>query len=281
LDAVYTVLRAGSCFGLNGPTRGVRNISALRDFEPSSPHPMTSQTTVDSLYSGELKLKQNKAGYRFSIDAVLLATFAETARERTLDLGTGVGVVALQLLHEQKSERIVGLEVQPSLSKLAAANVVLNDAEENIQIITGDLRDSALMKSLGKFDRVVMNPPYWPAKAGRLPPNEEKAIAKHKLLGGLEEWVKAASNALQPTGILEIVYPSERLADLMWRAMNHRLNPIELTIVHTRPRMPATLALLRCEKDGLSGLKVNNPWVVYGKDGKPNARYHALEGEKE
>ena len=241
---------------------------------------MTSQTTVDSLYSGELMLKQSKAGYRFSIDAVLLGAFAETARERTLDMGTGVGVVALQLFHEQKSDRIVGLEVQPSLSRLASANVVLNNAEENIQIVSGDLRDSAIMKSLGKFDRVVMNPPYWPAKAGRLPPNEEKAIAKHKLLGGLEEWVKAASAALGPSGILEVIYPSERLADLMWRTMNHRLNPVELTIVHTRPKLPATLALLRCEKDGLSGLRVTNPWVVYGKDGKPNSRYHALEGVK-
>ncbi|MCC6809688.1 MAG: methyltransferase [Deltaproteobacteria bacterium] len=241
---------------------------------------MTTQTTVDALYDGKLKLKQSKSGYRYSIDSIVLAAFAESARERTLDLGCGVGVVALQLWLEQKSERLVGLEVQASLARLAHANVVLNDAEENILIVTGDLRDSDVVKKLGEFDRVVMNPPYWPAKAGRLPPNEEKAIAKHKLLGGLEEWVKAAATALGPTGILECVYPSERLADLMWRCTNHRLNPVELTIVHTRPRLPATLALLRCEKDGRSGLKVTNPWVVYGKDGKPNARYPALEGFK-
>jgi tRNA1(Val) A37 N6-methylase TrmN6 len=241
---------------------------------------MTTQTTVDALYDGRLKLKQNKAGYRYSIDAIVLAHFAESARERTLDLGTGVGVVALQLWLEQKSERITGLEVQPTLSRLAQANVVLNDAEENIQIVTGDLRDEGVVKSLGEFDRVVMNPPYWPAKAGRLPPNEEKAIAKHKLLGGLEDWVKAAAKALGPTGILEVVYPSERLPDLMWRCINNKLNPVELVVVHTRPRLPPTLALLRCEKDGRSGLKISHPWVVYGKDGKPNARYHALEGFK-
>jgi tRNA1Val (adenine37-N6)-methyltransferase len=241
---------------------------------------MTTQHTVDALYNGRLRLKQSKAGYRYGIDAIVLAAFAETARERTLDLGTGVGVNALQLWLEQKSERVVGLEVQASLARLAHANVVLNDAEENIQVVTGDLREHDVMKKLGEFDRVIMNPPYWPAKAGRLPPNEEKAIAKHKLLGGLEEWVRAAAAALGPTGILEVVYPSERLGDLMWRAVNHRLNPIELTIVHTRPKMPATLALLRCEKDGRSGLKVSTPWVVFGRDGKPHARYHALEGMK-
>ncbi len=241
---------------------------------------MSIQHTVDALYGGRLKLKQSRTGYRYGIDSVVLATFAEPARERTLDLGTGVGVLALQLWLEQKSERVVGLEVQSSLARLAHANVVLNDAEENIQIQSGDLRDHDIMKKLGEFDRVIMNPPYWPAKAGRLPPNEEKAIAKHKLLGGLEEWLRAAASALGPTGILEVVYPSERLGDLMWRVGNHRLNPIELTIVHTRPKMPATLALLRCEKDGRSGLKVNAPWVVFARDGRPHARYHALEGMK-
>lgn len=240
---------------------------------------MTTQTTVDTLYGGRLKLKQSRTGYRYGIDSVLLASFAEPARERTLDLGTGVGVVALQLWNEQKSERIVGLEIQASLAKLATANVVLNDAEEQVQIVVGDLREHAFVKSLGEFDRVVMNPPYWPVKAGRLPPSEEKAIAKHKLLGGLDEWVKAAAQALSPGGIVEIVYPTERLGDLMWRVGNYKLNPIDLTIVHTRVRMPATLALLRCEKHGRSGLRVSEPWLIYGKDGKPHARFHALNEE--
>ena len=40
-------------------------------------------------------------------------------------------------------------------------------------------------------------------------------------------------------------------------------------------------AIARLAADhGRSGLRVTNPWVVYGKDGKPNARYHALEGFK-
>jgi tRNA1Val (adenine37-N6)-methyltransferase len=244
------------------------------------PQMTTAQHTLDALYNGRLKLKQSKTGYRYGVDSIVLATFAEPARERTLDLGTGNGVVALQLWLEQKSERVVGLEVQPSLAKLAQANVEANEAEENVQIVTGDLREHDVRKQLGEFDRVIMNPPYWPAKAGRLPPNEEKAIAKHKLLGGLEEWVRAAASALGPSGILEVVYPSERLGDLMWRVVNHRLNPIELTVVHTRPKMPATLALLRCEKDGRSGLKVNTPWVVFTREGRPHARYHALEGMK-
>lgn len=232
--------------------------------------------TVDTLYDGQMRLKQSKTGYRFGVDAVVLATFAESGLERTLDLGTGVGVVALALWREGKSERITAVEVQHSLYRLAQANVVLNNAEEQIQVVEGDLRDGNFIKSLGSFDRVIMNPPYWPVQAGRLPPNEEKAIAKHKLLGGLDEWIKAASQALPVGGFLEVVYPTERLPDLMARLVHFRLNPIQLTVVHTRPKLPAALVLLRCEKQGRAGLRISAPWIIYGRDGRPHSRYVAL-----
>jgi tRNA1Val (adenine37-N6)-methyltransferase len=235
-----------------------------------------SQTTVDALYDGQLQLKQSKSGYRFGVDAVVLATFAGSGLERTLDLGTGVGVVALSLWKERKSERITAVDVQHSLCRLAHANVVLNDAEEHIQIVEGDLRDGDFVKSLGVFDRVIMNPPYWPVNAGRLPPNEEKAIAKHKLLGGLDEWLKAAAYALRAGGVLEVVYPCERLPGLMARAVHFKLNPSDMTIVHTRPKSAPAFVLLRCEKQGRSGLRVTAPWLIYGSNGKPHSRYGAL-----
>jgi tRNA1(Val) A37 N6-methylase TrmN6 len=233
-------------------------------------------TTIDSLYGGKLQFKQNKAGYRFGVDSVLLATFAQSNCERTLDMGTGVGVVALQLWHERKSERVVGLEVQPQLAKMAQANLVLNDAEDACEIVVGDLREHKMLAGLGDFDRVIMNPPYLPAHAGRLPPSEEKAIAKHKLLGGLEEWLHAASRVLHPGGVLEVVYPSERLADLMSRAVAHGFGPTHLTLVHPRPKLEAQLALMRARKAGRSGLKVTVPWLIYNRNGKPHARYSAL-----
>ncbi len=237
------------------------------------------QTTVDALYGGRLQLKQSKQGYRYSVDAVLLASFAQGGVDRTLDLGTGVGVVALAMLFEGKTERATGLEVQAPLAKMALANVVLNDFEERAEIITGDLRDKQVIRSLGAFDRVVMNPPYYAARAGRLPPNEEKAIAKHKLLGGLDEWMRAAALALAPGGICEVVYPCDSLTDLLVYSRAHALNPIDLTIVHPRPKSHAVFALVRCQKDSAAGLNVSEPWVIYSASGKASSRFPALRGE--
>ncbi len=55
--------------------------------------------TLDTLFQGRLKLLQKKAGYRFSIDAMLLAHFCEPRpRDRIIDLGTGCGVIPLILI---------------------------------------------------------------------------------------------------------------------------------------------------------------------------------------
>lgn len=237
---------------------------------------MTTVTTLDALYAGALQFKQSKAGYRFGLDSVLLGSFAKAGFDRTLDLGTGSGVIALMLLHENKTERVCGLEVQEGLLKLARTNVSLNGYAANCELVQGDLRHAATLSALGRFDRVVMNPPYFAAKAGRLPPDEEKAIAKHKLLGGLEEWLLAASRVLDHRGIVEIVYPSERLPDVFIRCKEHDLQPIELTVVHTRAKAPAELVLVRAQKGSRSGLAITQPWYVFSPSGKPNPRFSAL-----
>lgn len=236
-----------------------------------------STLTLDALYKGALKLKQSKAGYRYGLDSILLGSFAKSGTERTLDLGTGCGIVGLMLVHERKSERVVGLEVQESLHKLARLNVANNGASSEIDLVLGDLRQAAVLDTLGTFDRVVMNPPYFAAKAGRLPPEEEKAIAKHKLLGGLEEWVLSASRVLEHRGLLEVVYPAERLTDLLGRCKEHDLQPIELTCVHTKPKADAELVLVRAQKGSRSGLAVTPPWILQTPQGKAHPKLFALK----
>jgi tRNA1(Val) A37 N6-methylase TrmN6 len=45
---------------------------------------------------GKVKIIQKKLGYRFSIDAILLWDFAQVGKKsRIVDLGTGVGIIAV------------------------------------------------------------------------------------------------------------------------------------------------------------------------------------------
>ncbi len=84
---------------------------------------MNSYTT-DTFFNGKIRITQDRTGYRFSIDAVLLAYFADPrSGNKVLDLGTGCGIIPLILAYRQPNIAIYGVEVQTELAELAVSNV--------------------------------------------------------------------------------------------------------------------------------------------------------------
>ena len=56
--------------------------------------------TSDAFFEGRLRIYQTRDGYRYSIDAVLLAGAVYPKPGQVLvDLGTGCGIIALILIH--------------------------------------------------------------------------------------------------------------------------------------------------------------------------------------
>src|SRR6266498_6081886 len=79
-----------------------------------------SDETVDALFNGQIALYQSRAGYRFSLDALLLAHFVTIKqREKIVDLGTGNGVVALVLAYLHPSVTMTGVELQAKMAERA------------------------------------------------------------------------------------------------------------------------------------------------------------------
>ena len=108
--------------------------------------PRRDGETLDTFYRGRVRVLQKKKGYRFSVDAPLLADFIRTGPEdEALELGTGSGIISL-LLSVKPFRRITALEIQAGLADLARRNVELNGLEDRIEIVRGgpaDLRAGA------------------------------------------------------------------------------------------------------------------------------------------
>ena len=82
------------------------------------------KTSHDRLRSGDLLLNQPQSGYRFSVDALLLAHFAG-GREGVAtisDLGTGCGVVGLMLCRCYPDARVTAFEANAVLASCATQN---------------------------------------------------------------------------------------------------------------------------------------------------------------
>lgn len=220
--------------------------------------------TIDALFQGKLKFYQSRRGYRFSLDAILLAYFATVKpKEKIADLGTGNGVIPLVLAQRVPSLSIVGVEVQGDLADRARRNVEVNGADERIRIIQGDVREITRMAAAESFDAVLCNPPYRKPGSGRTNPSEEKKIARHEILGTLQDFLEAGRYLLRADGRMTLVYPAVRSIDLLAALRAARLEPKRLRVVYSQPDAEASLILVEGVKGGRSGAKIMPPLFIY------------------
>lgn len=236
--------------------------------------------TLDTLFQGKLKIVQRKRGYRFSIDAVLLAHFVKLRDgEEVVDLGTGNGVIPLVLACLYSTVRVVGLELQEEMVERALRNVDLNRLGERVRIVQGDICSVEKLFSPESFDAVVCNPPYRGAATGRMNPDPEKRIARHEIKSRLADFLRAGSYLLRGGGRMALVYPATRMVDLLQTMRQEEIEPKRLRLVQSFEKSTATLVLVEGVKGAGSELKVLSPLVVYTRDKKYTREVRAILGE--
>lgn len=227
-----------------------------------------SAITEDSLFDGELTCFQHAAGYRFSIDAVLIAHFAKVREnDRILDLGTGCGIIMLILLYRwgMRMKEIIGIEVQQGLANLAARNLEVNGLRQRARVMTGDIRNILQLLPAESFDTIVCNPPFFRSGSGRENDNKEATLARHQVLATLDDFLKASAAAARNKGAVYCIYPAEQIARFSAAASRYRLEVKKLQFVYGYPleQSNARLVLIHCLKNGGPGTQVLPPFYVY------------------
>lgn len=218
---------------------------------------------IDPFKDGGLRLIQSKTGYRFSIDAILLSDFVTIKKHDTVvDLGTGCGVIPLSLLTSKPLKHAYCIEIQPELANQAMRNAKLNNLDDKMSVILGDMRDLPLPSS--SVNVVVCNPPYRTKESGRINPDQQRAIARHEILASLDDIIKAAKYLLGIKGRLSIIYPVERLAELIVKLGQAGFEPKKMRIIYPGIESNAKLVLMEAWVGGKSGLTVLPPLIGQG-----------------
>jgi tRNA1Val (adenine37-N6)-methyltransferase len=233
--------------------------------------------TVDALFDGRLAVIQSRTGYRFSIDALLLADFV-TARkhDRVIDLGAGNGVVAFILASLHPSLKLTGLEFQPEMARRAVRGAALNRLSDRVSIVEGDVRAAGRLFHAESFDAAVCNPPYRRAASGRINPDPEKRLARHEIKADLADFIRAAARLLRRGGKMALVYPATRTVDLLHRMREGGIEPKRLRLVHSYEDSGAALVLAEGVKGGSSEIKIMPALIVYTKERKYTAEMSGI-----
>jgi len=213
-------------------------------------------------------LSQPDSGFRFSMDALLLAAFAgrERVRGRVLDLGTGCGVVGLGLALDHPDFFGVGLDLNPDMLRHAHENVRRLGFVDRFALLLADAC-GPLGLAPESMDMVLCNPPYRDPGCGRTCPDRAKTLARFENRAALADFVRAAAYLLRNRKSCCFIHLAERVDELLDLLRAAKLQPKEVLFVHQRPDASARLVLVRGLKNGGHGLTVLPPLFLHQGQG--------------
>lgn len=225
--------------------------------------------SLDDLLINDLKIIQKTKGFRFTLDAVLLAHFATVKdRDKIIDLGTGTGVIPLILSTRAERLQIHGIEIQEDMAEMANRSVVLNGLGDTITILNEDIKNLHYEMGGGIYTLVTANPPYWKLNEGKPSKLPTRASARHELNCVLEDVVAAASKLLNYQGRFALIHRTERLCDIFSLLRQYNLEPRRLRFIHPFAGESAQHVLIEARKKAAVDLKVLPPLIVYEHHGK-------------
>lgn len=245
---------------------------------------------LDKTGFGELKIIQKPEDFCYGVDAVILADFA-AGRIRTteslnvksigksMDLGTGTGIIPLILSHKTAIPEIYGLEIQEPAYQRAVRNVTANKLSGRIKIIKGDVVDFMLKEGkslMGAFDMVVTNPPYVAKGKGIENNSGAKLIARQETTGGIEDFIGTASKLLKDKGDFFMVHRPARLADIIIAMHENSIEPKEMRFVSPNARKAPNILLIHGVKGGGRELKILDPLFIYDMEGGYTPEINAI-----
>ena len=222
---------------------------------------------LQELMQGPLRILQKTAGFRYSIDALILASFVEfKPGDRVVDIGSGTGVIPL-ILAGRGATRVVGVELQTELVDMSQRSIAANGLQDRAGVIHGDARDIQKLFGPGSFDIVVSNPPYFPVGTGHLSPDDGRAASRHELTLSLSDLVKAANYLLRDGGRVFIIHLAARERELLDQMKKEDLAPGVIQRVLPKADGEPKFILVRGTKGGGDALQVIPPLVLHEEDG--------------
>ena len=266
---------------------------------------------IDDLEFNNLKIIQNKDGFCFGIDSVLISDYAKKDIKKNalgVDLGTGTGIISILLSAKTRLSKIIGIEVQKEVADMAQRSIELNGLQNKIEIknmniknIIQNIDNSKLEKRkkqvklgniqtethkekdniwLEKFDFVVTNPPYKKLETGKVNESEYKYISRHEATANLEDFIKVSKYLLKDKGSFFMVHRPDRLVDIIELMRKYKLEPKNIRFIYPSIDKSPNLVLIKGINNAKPFLKIDKPLIVYNQNGEYTDEIYEIYGKK-
>lgn len=224
---------------------------------------------IDDLEFKGLKIIQDKKGFCFGIDSVLLSDFAKKIKKdsKVIDLGTGTGIINILLSGKTDASSFVGVEIQQDVAEMAERSIKLNYLEDKIKIINENITKLKNIYKPNSFDVVVTNPPYKKINTGIVNNENKKIISRHEITASLQDFIHISSYLLKDYGEFYMVHRPERLVDIFSIMRTEKIEPKLIKFVYPNKNKKTNLVLIKGIKKGKPFLEFDKNLYIYNDDG--------------
>ena len=192
--------------------------------------------TLDRFLGGRVIAAQPAKGFRAGHDTVLLAAAVPAgAGSVALELGSGAGVASLCLAARVPGARIVGIEIDPELVRLANENAARNGVADRVFFFTADTSaflpmasnldlswpakaghpgDGGFRPGVGTFDHVFFNPPFHPYSAHASPVGARDRATRDSS-DAIRSWTGRALSLVRDGGTVTAIVRADRVHEIL------------------------------------------------------------------
>lgn len=191
----------------------------------------------------EFTIHQDKTAMKVGTDGVLLGawTSVESNPFSILDIGTGTGLIALQLAQRSHAELIDAIEIEDNAYEQAVENFENSPWSDRLFCYHAGLGEF-VDEIEDKYDLIVSNPPFYTENYKTEDTQRDTARFTDAL--PFEELVAGAAHLLESTGTFATIIPYKEHEGFINLAKAHNLFPNKICHVKGNPKANYKRSLL-------------------------------------
>ena len=176
----------------------------------------------------EFKVNQDHCAMKVGTDGVLLGAWTEIDAHinSILDIGTGTGLIALQMAQRSAAQTIDALEIEPMAFEQAVENFENSQWADRLFCYHASLQEF-VNEIDEKYDLIISNPPYFNDTFKDL--DKQRALARHTQELSFNDLLDGVSKLLTNDGKAAFIIPFKEEANFLELAKIRNLFPVRIS----------------------------------------------------
>jgi len=179
----------------------------------------------------QFKVFQNRSAMKIGTDGVLLGAWTPIKEKNThaiLDIGTGTGVIALQLAQRSTANIIDAVEIDADAYEECVSNFEASPWADRLFCYHASIQEFASQIE-DSYDLIVSNPPFYLEKVTTQDPKRNLARFSESL--PFNHLLVCCSKMLSKQGVFTTIIPRKEEDNFIREAKKHHLYPFKISRV--------------------------------------------------